>query len=116
MAHERRVSAFRLIGIVLFWIAVQLSAQETVSSSHARDLVDIVELQQLARNGDGHAAYLVGRAYMDGTGVDQDLQQAIAWFALATANGSADGDFGLGYLYEHGPAIPSQFSPCYGSL
>src|SRR5215469_10184711 len=110
MAHKRRRSALSFMVAVLFCVGLPLSAQPAANSPHDGGLpADIAALQQRAQNGDGHAAYLLGRAYMEGKGVHQDLRKAGAWFTLAANRGSADGDFALGYLYEHGEGFARNF-------
>lgn len=43
--------------------------------------------QPLAQEGSPYAQLVLGEMYMDGTGVDQDLVQAYAWFHVSAVQG-----------------------------
>ena len=49
-----------------------------------------IEFKSSADAGNASAQYMLGRLYHEGRGVDRDLVQAIAWYDLAAANGSAE--------------------------
>lgn len=60
-----------------------------------------------AQQGDPRAEYLVGRSYM--TGASPNYGEAAKWFRQSAAQGSADAEFSLGYLYEHGDGVPRDY-------
>ncbi|MGA9978537.1 MAG: hypothetical protein WBQ08_07880, partial [Candidatus Sulfotelmatobacter sp.] len=63
---------------------------------------DLSSLQQQAGHGDARAEYLLGRAYMTGTGVSQNYVEAARYYRQAAAQALPDAEFALGYLYEQG--------------
>ena len=44
----------------------------------------------------------VGFAYMEGIGVEKDLEKALYWSQLSAEHGDRDGQFNLAYLFEEG--------------
>jgi TPR repeat protein len=49
--------------------------------------------------------FIVAGAYMDGRGVDRDMEQALRWFRTSAENGHAKAAFILGFLYLEGLRI-----------
>jgi len=58
----------------------------------------------LAQKGEDH--YLMGRKYLEGTGVKQDNAEAAKWFRKAAEQGHADAQAHLGWMYEQGRGVP----------
>ena len=46
----------------------------------------ISKLRSKAEEGNAVAQYLIGSAYVEGRGVEPNLDEAVRWFALAAAN------------------------------
>lgn len=44
----------------------------------------------------------VGYAYLEGIGVEKDLDKALYWTSLSAQHGDRDGQFNLAYIYEEG--------------
>src|SRR5579862_28540 len=91
----------------VWFCSLTLAAQRMLDRTNDGEQrqVDIPSLQLLAHQGDGNAAYLLGRAFMMGTDVSQDYRESAKWFLQAAANGSPDAEFALGYLYEQGKGV-----------
>src|ERR1700738_3234751 len=87
---------------VVWFCSVTNVAQGQASAGPIRsvgtDEADPSSLKKEAQSGDVKAEYLLGWSYMGGTGVSQDYQEAAKWYGEAAAQGSADAEFGLGFL------------------
>ncbi len=60
--------------------------------------------RKAAKKGQSHAAFLMGVAYLGGSGVEKDEKQAVDWFRRAARNGSPAGQYWLGELMAKGRA------------
>ena len=49
--------------------------------------------------------FLLGNAYFNGSGVDQDYEEAVRWFKLAAENGEPDSMVHLGFCYQEGIGV-----------
>ena len=49
----------------------------------------------------------VGYFYLEGQGVEKDLEKALYWTEQAAIHGDWDGQFNLGWFYEEGTAVPA---------
>lgn len=59
-------------------------------------------LLPLARAGDANAQNVVGAAYDDGCGVEEDHAQTLAWWQKAADQGFARAQYNLGWFWEQG--------------
>lgn len=66
--------------------------------------MEIEELKQAAADGDAKSQFLLGRHYFAGHLIDQDFQQAKAWYEKAAQQNHAEALLNLGKLYEQGQA------------
>ena len=63
------------------------------------------DLERLAEGGDGLAAHLLGRLYLDGKGVRQDEAAALRWFQKSAELGRADSAHNLGVIHERSRGV-----------
>ena len=63
----------------------------------------------LADKGNALAQNNLGILYLDGTGVVQNLPQAVHYLSLSAASGSALGQNNLGGLYREGKGVPCDY-------
>ena len=56
----------------------------------------------LAKQGYPLAECQVGYFYLEGQGVEKDLEKALYWTEQAAIHGDWDGQFNLGWFYEEG--------------
>ena len=61
----------------------------------------------LAKQGYQLAECQVGYFYLEGQGVEKDLEKALYWTEQAAIHGDWDGQFNLGWFYEEGTAVPA---------
>ena len=66
----------------------------------------IRQLVREARDGNAESAYQAGLAFASGTGVKQDMPEALKWFRKAAEQGYAGAQFELGKCYETGTGVP----------
>ena len=110
--NSRVLLSSTLLAVVWFGALVQIAHGQTggtTGPSGESGQADFPSLEQKALSGDAKAQYLVGQAYMTGTHVAQDYQEAARWYQQAASRGSADAEFGLGFLYEHGKGVGQDF-------
>ena len=79
----------------------------TQASSAAEEAADelspeIRELLSKAEAGDAAAQYELGKAYFSGSGVEQNYEEALAWYTKAAEQGNTDARYGLGEIYHKG--------------
>ncbi len=55
--------------------------------------------------GEVDAQYLLGKCYAEGTGVGQNLSEAIKWFKLAAIKCHTEAEFELGICYNEGKGV-----------
>ena len=60
------------------------------------------DLLAKAEQGDMGAQYELGTMYYKGTGVEQNYDEALAWYTKAAELGSADAQYNLGEIYHSG--------------
>jgi len=77
------------------------------------------KLERAAANGDGQAAYKLGRLYHDGARVGRDMRKAFAWFQKGATNGDRDAQADLGMMYNSGRGVQqdkAKAEECYIKL
>ncbi|MEM7209485.1 MAG: SH3 domain-containing protein [Pseudomonadota bacterium] len=62
-------------------------------------------LQRLAENGEAHAQYNLGAMYDTGSGVEEDNETAVRWYAAAAEQGLSSAAFNLGNMYREGHGV-----------
>jgi TPR repeat protein len=67
----------------------------------------ITSLVALAEQGDPQAQCWVGLHYTFGTGVKQDVTQAVRWLDKSANQGFAPAEYSLGFCYKHGLGVSS---------
>ena len=65
----------------------------------------VSELKRKSHDGDNEAALLLGFAYQDGIGVNEDYQKAFEYHSKAAAKENAAAINALGLLYSHGYGV-----------
>ncbi len=63
----------------------------------------------LAEAGNAEAQYLLGTLYVEGRGVAESAEQALAWWRKAAAQGNADAEAALGFMYAEGRGVPQNY-------
>ena len=63
---------------------------------------NIEETRLRAENGDAKAQRSMGRTYLHGNGVTQNIEEAVRWFTLAAEHGDADAQTELGWICRMG--------------
>ncbi len=61
----------------------------------------------LAEQGYPLAECQIGYFYLEGQGVEKDLDKSFYWTERAAIHGDWDGQFNLGWFYEEGLAVPA---------
>lgn len=69
------------------------------------DNIDILVIQEYAKEGSAEAQLLVGYYYYEGKGVTQDYGQAVYWWNKAAEQGKADAQYNLGTCYYYGYGV-----------
>ena len=63
---------------------------------------EIRELLSKAEAGDAAAQYELGKSYFSGSGVEQNYDEALAWYTKAADQGNKDAQYDLGEIYYKG--------------
>jgi TPR repeat protein len=72
----------------------------------ATPVAPVIDLQQLARNGDTSAQFELAEIYFYGRGNQQfDIQAALKWYESAARNGHAASQYQLGMFYYSGEIV-----------
>jgi TPR repeat protein len=66
----------------------------------------VTTLEEQAANGDPHAQYKLGKAYIGGQGLLPDIPKAVFWLGKSAEQGNAEAQASLGALYELGTGGP----------
>ncbi len=92
IVHTARRTTLVLLAMMLNALPLQVSI--------AAD--DIPALLIQARDGEATAQERLGWLYQTGRGVEQDLSEAVRWYALAAEQGQFDAQNNLGLIYQFG--------------
>ncbi len=105
----------RFISMVLT-AAVALGAWSSIVRADLQDGINayfdgdyaaaLQNLKPEAEADDVIAQYFLGEMYLQGKGVDQDFEQAVAWYERAALNGHPDAQAALGSLEMLGLGVP----------
>ena len=74
---------------------------------------EIIELQELAKQGDVEAQILLAKAYDEGKGVYQDSQKAFQWYQKAANQGHSFAQYGLAWQYYIGNGVEQNYSKAF---
>ncbi len=66
-------------------------------------------LQRLAEKGEPRAQYNLGAIYDSGSGVEEDNEIAVKWYAAAAEQGVASAAFNLANMYREGQGVPQNY-------
>ena len=89
-----------------------VSAADSEANHSDKTQTDTLEEDQLspemrdllakAEQGDVSAQYELGTMYYNGTGVEQNYDEALAWYTKAAELGNTDAQYNLGEIYHNG--------------
>ncbi len=68
--------------------------------------LDYEKVRRAAEQGDAVNQNLLGVLYKDGEGVEQNDEEAVAWFRKAAEQGNASAQNNLGWMYDEGRGVP----------
>ena len=71
----------------------------------AQEQPSLEELIQRAEQGDAGAQHALGGMYLNGLGVQQDVEAAFWWIGLSAGQGDANAQNGLGGMYLTGLGV-----------
>ncbi|MEQ9918630.1 tetratricopeptide repeat protein [Pectobacterium aroidearum] len=97
---------------ISLFLATVLSLSLSTAYAAADDFENksLTEIQQLANQGNADAQLELGDRYYDGNGVEENDEQAKAWYMKAAEQGNADAQYEIGAMYfdeqESAKAIP----------
>ena len=80
--------------VLVLWAGLVVQAEETLSDAD----MALGYYQPLAEQGEPYAQLTIGEMYMEGAGVEQDLIQAYAWFAVALHQGVDEAEAIINHL------------------
>lgn len=106
-----------LLAILLMFstLAANAGMNEAVLAIKNGDFPSAVrELSAPAEQGNAAAQYLLGLAYYNGQGVQQDYSKAFEWLLKAAEQGNANAQNTIGTMYFKGQAVPQDNSKAFG--
>ena len=62
---------------------------------------------------DPWGCYLLGRCYLNGTGVDENKNEAFKYYLISAQNGFKGGQVGVAYLYENGIGCTQNYDEAF---
>ena len=105
----------RLLLLAAMFVADQSScaAQQSQEGSLQSAGTSLAKLKSQAEQGDASARYKLAQAYLRNYPTNgpsnEDYRSAIKWLGASAAQGNADAEFLLGYLYEHGQGLARDY-------
>ena len=91
---------------ILSLLTLLLMTLEEPSAWAQKD--DVKKIRQRAEKGLKEAQYNMGVCYANGRGVERDMAQAAAWYALSAEQGFASAQFNLALCYYDGTGVPQE--------
>ena len=76
-----------------------------LSCSDDKEVTAYKETKALAEQGDAKAQHILGRMYVNGVGVTQDVKEAVKWWRLAAEQGHLIGQAALCIMYDKGEGV-----------
>ena len=108
--HQFPKAGLLILSLILFSSANATGFEAGVTAYKAKNHQTVLqEWIPLAEQGDVHAQYNIGTAYMYGDGVVQDYKQAAKWYTLAADQGDAHAQGHLGPLYHYGVGVVQEY-------
>jgi len=102
------IALFIIAGLT-FWV---ISSDPEIDSGALKSLKRVSELQKVmpaAKTGDAKAQYLVGKIYIEGTGVKKDTKQAYEWFSKSADQGYGASRYELGKMFADGNGVRQNY-------
>src|SRR5262249_51790156 len=103
MTFRQRVTR-PLSGLVYCFFAFQVCLPKT-SLKGADQKTDIERIRDGANGGDAGAQFSLGKAYLEGNGIPQDVAKAAALFRQAAEQGDLRAQHNLGVMYVEGTGV-----------
>jgi anti-anti-sigma factor len=75
----------------------------------AAELGEAERHREAAERGDAEAQYRLGTCYENGTGIDQDFAQALAWYRRSADQGHVGAQHALATAYAYGMHVPQDY-------
>lgn len=108
--HQFPRAGLLILSLILFSSANATGFEAGVTAYKAKNHKTVLqEWIPLAEQGDVHAQYNIGTAYMYGDGVVQDYKQAAKWYTLAADQGDAHAQSYLGLMYQNGLGVVQDY-------
>ena len=82
----------------------------------ANDQALFQHLQGRAVLGDSTAQFTLAQMYQDGIGTDKNVQEAIKWYELASAQQDLRAEYNLGLLYLEGQGVAADYQKAITTL
>jgi uncharacterized protein len=99
---------FLLIVLSLFIGGCFPILQKTETMPNAEESVE--QIRAKAEQGDAAAQFNLGVMYYEGRSVQQDYNQAAAWYRKAAEQGHAKAQFNLGMMYDEGQGVQQNYT------
>lgn len=92
--------------IIAGMLTMALFAMADAYTNIINSLVYSPQLEKLAKDGDVRAQNQLGVIYQKGSGIEQDMQKAVYWYAKAAEAGHPTSMANLGAMYLKGNGVP----------
>lgn len=107
--------------LILTFISINVSGQNAHAlNDQAKQLIEqqkfeeaIPILKQAAELGNAESQYNLGYSYRAGTGIDQDIEKGIYWFAKSAEQGFNDGLYQMMMAYGNGDGIVQDYTKAF---
>ena len=91
--------------IIAGMLTMALFAMADAYTNIINSLVYSPELEKLAEEGDVRAQNQLGVMYQQGSGIEQDIQKAVYWYAKAAEAGNPNAMVNIGAIYLKGNGV-----------
>ena len=121
ISHDNNIFKFSSQGwrpvwllLAMLFISIQSSAAPASSPvlSHETS-IDYTMYRLATEQNDPSAQYLVGRNYLKGKSVEQNVKEAIKWFEMAAKQNHIRAQYQLGKIYLYGEGIKQNLNLAY---
>lgn len=97
---EAALSITLMMGLLLATVARAETIETALNAYNEGNYTNALEiLQRLAERGEPHAQYNLAAMYDAGSGVEEDNEIAVKWYAVAAGQGVTSAAFNLGNMY-----------------
>ena len=93
--------------------SVQSNIMDSKNNSSGAIFQVINWYQKAAENGDIKAQYNIATLYINGEGIERNLEKALYWYQKAAENGDIDAQNNLATLYEDGNGIKKNLEKAF---